>query len=126
MTGACSLTSQNSENGMFLRLTWMMPSPLAERKDFYLNKFMKISKLAGQDLANAYAATFKYLGKVWAHYDGGGWISLCGNSLEPHPSLKHLYPNGWTLGQRVRVSEARKRVIQACDVKPRLKAATPI
>ena len=71
---------------------------------------MKKQKLTGQNLADAFAIIYRYLGKVWAQYDGGGWIVLRGEGLEPHPDLKKMYPNGWSLLERVRCSEARERI----------------
>ena len=68
------------------------------------------SRLTGQALANAYAACFTYLGKVWATYDGGGWICLRGEQLASHPDLRDQYPNGWSLCSRVRAGEARALV----------------
>jgi hypothetical protein len=71
---------------------------------------MKKHKLTGQNLAEAYAITFRHLGRVWAYYEDGGWIVLRGEGLPPHPDLKELYPNGWSLMSRVRSSEARERI----------------
>ncbi len=74
----------------------------------------KAPRLTADQLATAVAQTYAYLGKVWAHYDGGGWIVIRGENLEPHPDMKHLYPNGWSLFERIRTTEARKRLIEAC------------
>lgn len=73
----------------------------------------KVPRLTGQALADAYAATYRHLGKVWASYDGGGWITLRGEKLKPHPSMAAQYPNGWSLMDRVRTSKARERIRQA-------------
>lgn len=53
-------------------------------------------------------------GKVWATYDGGGWIRLRGEGLEPMPALRKQHPNGWSLLHRVRVSQARREIIEWC------------
>ena len=66
--------------------------------------------LTGQALADALAASYAFLGKVWATYEGGGWIVLRGEGLAPNPDLAKLYPNGWSLLARFRSSEARARL----------------
>lgn len=74
----------------------------------------KAPRLTPDQLAVAVAQTYAYLGKVHGMYDGGGWITVTGNNLEPHPDMKHLYPNGWSMMERIRTSDARKRLIEAC------------
>lgn len=82
-----------------------------------------MKKLTGQALADAFAKTYRlwkmpgirqprYIGKVWASYDGGGWITLRGEGLRAHPDLRKMYPNGWSLFQRFRSGEARQRVLE--------------
>ena len=48
--------------------------------------------LTGNTLAKEYAKNHplskKNPGKVHGCYDGGGWITIHGNNLEPHPDLK--------------------------------------
>ena len=74
----------------------------------------KAPRLTGEQLAQAVALTFAYLGEVHGTYEGGGWIVVSGSGLEPHPDLKDKYPNGWTLHHRIRTTEARKRLVEAC------------
>lgn len=74
----------------------------------------KAPRLTAEQLAKAVAQTYAYLGKVCATYDGGGWIVITGNNLEPHPDMKDQYPHGWSLFERIRTSEARRRLIEAC------------
>lgn len=68
-------------------------------------------RLAGEALAKAYAAAHPLSemnpGKVWATYEGGGWIELRGESLEACPAMKAQCPNGWSLLHLVRSGEAR-------------------
>jgi hypothetical protein len=73
-----------------------------------------MSKLTGNALAKEYARTHPLSeanpGKVWATYEGGGWIELRGEGLKPHPDLAGQYPNGWSMLDRVRSGEARRRI----------------
>jgi hypothetical protein len=74
--------------------------------------------LKGQKLADVYANAYaesvmseartEAKPSVWAHYEGGGWITLRGEGLPPHYDLREQYPNGWTLLDHVRSSEARR------------------
>lgn len=74
----------------------------------------KTPRLTPDQLAVAVAQTYAYLGKVYGMYDGGGWITITGNNLLPHPDMKAQYPNGWSMMERIRTGEARKRLIEAC------------
>jgi hypothetical protein len=74
--------------------------------------------LKGQKLADAYADAYadtvrqasrtKERPNVWAEYEGSGWITLRGESLPPHYTLRDKYPNGWSLIDHIRSSEARR------------------
>jgi hypothetical protein len=70
--------------------------------------------LTGAALAKEYARTHPLSeqnpGKVWASYEGGGWIELRGEGLRSHPDLAHIYKNGWSLLHRVRSSAARAEI----------------
>jgi hypothetical protein len=78
----------------------------------------KAPKLTPEQLAKAVAQTYAYLegdtGKVHGSYDGGGWITVTGHNLPAHPDLRDKYPNGWSMMERIRTSEARQRLIEAC------------
>ena len=54
-------------------------------------------------------------GKVYAIYEGGGWITLRGEGLKPMHSLRKQHPNGWSLLHRVRVGQARREIIAWCQ-----------
>ena len=72
--------------------------------------------LRGQALAEAYAATFsRYGGTISASYDEGGWITVHGTGLKPHPDLAAQYPNGWEMLHRVRSSRARAELVTLCS-----------
>lgn len=75
---------------------------------------MKTRLLSGVRLAKEYARTHPLSesnpGKVHGYYLGGGWISLSGSGLKPHPDMVALHPNGWCLGCHVRSSVARLRI----------------
>lgn len=68
-------------------------------------------RLTGEALAKAYASAHPLSemnpGKVWATYEGGGWIELRGESLEACPAMKAQCPNGWSLLHRIRSGDAR-------------------
>ena len=72
-----------------------------------------MKRLTGQKLAKAYAILFDYLGDVHGSYDGGGWITVCGYGLRPHPDLSAQYPNGWSMLHRVRCGRARRELQEA-------------
>jgi|WetSurMetagenome_2_1015567.scaffolds.fasta_scaffold1076548_2 hypothetical protein len=75
-------------------------------------------ELTGQTLADAYAALFQKWGKVTGRYLGSGWIEISGSGLKPHPNLTTMYPNGWSLCDRIRCSEARKRIEEGYEPPP--------
>lgn len=79
---------------------------------------MKPPRLTGQALADCYAAYLgrklnQTRGKVYAHYEGSGWIVARGEGLEPHPDMKARYPNGWSLLHRVRSGKVRAELISS-------------
>jgi hypothetical protein len=71
--------------------------------------------LRGQVLADEYGRRHPLFienpGKVWAAYQGGGWIELRGEGLKPHPDLKLMYPKGWSLLHRIRCGKARSELV---------------
>lgn len=77
-----------------------------------------MSRLSPADLATVYAAGHPLSranpGKVWATYDGGGWITLRGEGLKPMAALRRQHPNGWSLMHRVRTGDARREIIAWC------------
>jgi hypothetical protein len=71
-----------------------------------------VTTLRGEKLAKAYAASHPLQemnpGKVWATYEGGGWIELRGEGLAACPAMQAQCPNGWSLLHKVRSGKARK------------------
>ena len=53
----------------------------------------------------------KFNGKVWSVWDEQKRAySICGEGLPAHPDLKDNYPNGWSMLDYVKPSEARKLI----------------
>ena len=88
----------------------------------------KRKRLKGQALADVYALMLKAhifhdfteedwknqpYAKIWGYYSRGGWIEVRGESLPAAKSMRKLYPNGWSLGHRVRVGQARRELREA-------------
>jgi hypothetical protein len=71
-------------------------------------------QLTGQKLADKFVVRHPLAeenpGKVWALYQGGGWITLRGESLRPHHDLISLYGEGWSLTDHIRAGQARKDI----------------
>jgi hypothetical protein len=107
----------------FANLSAYMGSKLGEAEDEDFDDDWKdvadlntpVAAIKGQQLADEYAKALKMVfrdvsggpANIWGRYEGGGWISIRGESLAPHPDLADRYPNGWSLLHRVRASRAR-------------------
>lgn len=67
---------------------------------------------AGAELARVYAKEHPLSqenpGKVWGYYDKEeDCIVIQGEGLKPRDDMAHLYPNGWSLLDKVTCEEAR-------------------
>lgn len=74
-------------------------------------------KQISEMLAKYYADKFKrdtgqeYAGKVWVYFDESKRAyCLRGEGLPAHPDLRDMYPNGWSLLDYVKPTEARALV----------------